>query len=218
MELVEIKQNIHETETTKEDIRIYTSENLADNTFQGIINKYNDYRFDEHISLINEPGFQSYSNIIFRIVFEINNKSLDYFLFLSVMQISNRDEIEYNPSFIYNQENEELKETINGLLINKFYDKAFIKAEIGIKYYKNLSLDIITDVDEEYEEEHDDYLPSLELPFFQDKCVVCMENKPSILILPCIHICHCVSCDEEGLINKCPMCREKIDRKLVITK
>ena len=134
------------------------------------------------------------------------------------MQISNRDEIEYNPSFIYNQENEELKETINGLLINKFYDKAFIKAEIGIKYYKNLSLDIITDVDEEYEEEHDDYLPSLELPFFQDKCVVCMDNKPSILILPCIHICHCVSCDEEGLINKCPMCREKIDRKLVITK
>ena len=218
MELVEIKQSITETETTREDIRIYTSENLADNTFQGIINKYNDYRFDEHISLINEPGFQSYSNIIFRIVFEINGNSLDYFLFISVMEIQNWDEVEYKP-FIINEDNEETKETINGLLKNKFYDKAFIKAEIGIKYYKNLSLDIIDDInDYEEEEEYNDYLPPLELPFFQDRCVVCLEYKPSILILPCLHICHCITCDEEGLMNKCPICREKIERKICIKK
>ena len=223
MELVEVKQSIKETETTREDKRIYTSENLADNTFKGIINKYNDYRFDEHIYLINEPGFQSYSTIIFKIVFEINNKSLDYFLFISVMEIQNWDEVEYKP-FIFYEDNEETKETINDLLRTKFYDKAFIKAEIGIKYYKNLSLDIIEDInnyeEDDYESENEevDYLPSLELPFFQDRCVVCLEKKPQILILPCLHICHCVVCDEEGLMNKCPMCREKIDRKIVITK
>ena len=225
MELVEVKQSIKETETTREDIRIYTSENLADNTFKGIINKYNDYRFDEHIFLINEPGFQSYSTIIFTIVFEINGKSLDYFLFISVMEIQNWDEVEYKTP-ITNEQNEETKEPINGLLRNKFYDKVFIKAEINIKYYKNLSLDIIDNIND-YEEEEDDYesendeivyLPSLELAFFQDKCVVCLEYKPSILILPCLHICHCILCDEEGLMNKCPMCREKIERKIVITK
>ena len=218
MELVEVKQSITETETTREDLRIYTSENLADNTFQGIINKYNDYRFDEHISLINEEGFQSYSIIIFKIVFEINGKTLDYIIIISIMEIQNWDEVEYKPSFI-NDKNEETKETINGLIRNKFYDKVFIKAEISIKYYKNLSLDIIDDINdyEEYYEE-DDYLPPLELPFFQDKCIVCMEYKPSILILPCLHICHCITCDEEGLMNKCPMCREKIERKIVITK
>ena len=217
MELVEVKQNITETETTRKDTRIYTSENLADNTFKGIINKYNDYRFEEHIFLINEPGFQSYSTIIFKIVFEINGKTLYYIIIVNTMEIQNWDEVEYKQSITNN--NEETKEKINGLLKNKFYDKVFIKAEIEIKYYKNLSLDIIDNInDYEDEEEYDDYLPPLELPFFQDKCVVCLETKPSILILPCLHICHCISCDEEGLMNTCPICRERIERKIVITK
>ena len=134
------------------------------------------------------------------------------------MQIANREEVEYNT--IDCNEDEEFKNMINDL-IQKYHNKAFLELEMTIKYFKFMSLDRFEDEDEddyEDEEEYDDYLPPLELPFFQDRCVVCMENKPQILILPCLHICHCITCDEEGLMNKCSMCREKIDRKLVITK
>ena len=40
---------------TKEKKAIYSSEDLDDNTFMGIINKYKNYRFEEHIeNLRNE--------------------------------------------------------------------------------------------------------------------------------------------------------------------
>ena len=215
MELVETIENLHETETTKEEKRIFRTENLPYNTYQGIKDKYYNHRFEDvYISSINELGLQSYTSLIFKIV--LTEVKKEFILFINDMQITNREEVVYNT--IYCNEDEEFKNMINDL-IQKYHNKAFLELEMTTKYYKFLSLDRFEydEEDEEYEEEID-YLPPLELPFFQDRCVVCMENKPQILILPCLHICHCITCDEEGLMNKCSMCREKIDRKIVITK
>ena len=151
---------------------------------------------------------------IFRIIFVYEDKEEDFYLFISIMEIPNWDEVEYKHSIFSNSEKTKL--AIEYILSKKSYDYVFIEAKMTTKYYKNMSLNIYEEEDDE--EEHVDYLPPLELPFFQDKCVVCLEYKPHILILPCLHICHCITCDEEGLMNKCPMCREKIDRKIVITK
>ena len=216
MELVETIENLHETETTKEEKRIFRTENLADNTYQGIKDKYYNQRFeDAYISSMNELGFQSYTSLIFKIVFTIEEVKKEFILFITDMQIANREEVEYKT--VVCNEDEEFKNIINNL-IQKHHTQTFLELEMIIKYFKFMSLDRFEDDEDDDEEEYDDYLPPLELPFFQDNCVVCMENKPSILILPCLHICHCITCEEEGLMNKCPMCREKIDRKIVITK
>ena len=223
MDLVETILDYDVTESTKEDKKIFTSEylgtpdNCGNRCYNNIVELYKSYSFSEHISVINETGLQSYSYILFTIVFEVNGYTSEYQLLISTMEIQNRSEVEYKVENINNDE--EIKEKINGLLKNKFYDKVFIKALMIIKYFKFLSLDGIEDEDEdEIEEEYDDYLPTLELPFIHDICSICLDNKPQILLLPCLHICHCITCDEEGLINKCLVCREKIERKLVITK
>ena len=215
MELVETIENLNETETTKEEKRIFKSYCLADHTFDGIMEKYDSYCFNEQIPIIRNIGVASYSSTTFKIIFLFKEVEKKINLFNSVMEIANFDEVDYK--HFYCQNEEENKKTIDYFLTTKSYDIAFIEAEMNTKYYKNISLNIY-DEDEDDEEEYDDYLPPLELPFFQDKCIVCMEYKPSILILPCLHICHCITCDEEGLMNKCPLCREKIERKIVITK
>ena len=219
MELIETIENLNETETTKEEKRIFKSYCLADHTFNGIMEKYDSYCFDEFIPIIRNIGVASYSSTTFKIIFLFKGDEKKINLFNSVIEIADFDEVDYK-SF-YCQIEEENKKTIDYFLTTRSYDIAFIEAEMNTKYYKNISLinnDFDEEDDDEDEEEEVDYLPSLELPFFQDNCVVCLEYKPSILILPCLHVCHCITCDEEALMNKCPLCREKIDRKIVITK
>ncbi|SPP79625.1 E3 ubiquitin-protein ligase SPL1 [Drosophila guanche] len=47
-------------------------------------------------------------------------------------------------------------------------------------------------------------------------CVVCMERRTNIVILPCRHLCLCTECSEQmlrytDLSSACPICRESID-------
>ena len=73
MELVETIQNLNVTETTMEEKRIFRSENLADYTYDGIMEKYDSYCFTEFIPLIKEKGF-----VIFRIIFVYEDKEEDF--------------------------------------------------------------------------------------------------------------------------------------------
>jgi len=45
------------------------------------------------------------------------------------------------------------------------------------------------------------------------ECVVCLENNPNIIFLPCGHLCTCQNCSIR-LMNKCPLCRRKISRMM----
>jgi len=44
-------------------------------------------------------------------------------------------------------------------------------------------------------------------------CVVCLEEKKTIVYLPCFHMCTCANCGMKELLTKCPICRKPIDCK-----
>jgi len=44
--------------------------------------------------------------------------------------------------------------------------------------------------------------------FTNDECVVCLENPPGVIFLPCFHHTVCLNCIES--INRCPMCRNPL--------
>jgi len=44
-----------------------------------------------------------------------------------------------------------------------------------------------------------------------DECLICLENVPDIMFIPCYHNIICFNCQQTSKIDKCPMCRMKID-------
>jgi len=49
------------------------------------------------------------------------------------------------------------------------------------------------------------------------ECSICLEPSPNALLIPCEHKCVCAKCAAECLNqdNKCPLCRQRIDKYLV---
>ncbi|NXR09005.1 LRSM1 ligase, partial [Semnornis frantzii] len=48
----------------------------------------------------------------------------------------------------------------------------------------------------------------------KSECVVCMEQEPQIIFLPCGHVCCCQSCCER--LQPCPLCRKDIAERIRI--
>ena len=217
-----------ETPTTKEKKAIYTSEDLNDNTFMGIIDKYTNYRFEEHIEMLrDEFDCQSYSHISFYLEYKVNDFCQEINLFCATMDIPNREEVNYSVSIGY--EITEAKEPIvNDLLKNK-YAKNLIKAIVDTKFFINRSLDLDSqyeaeqledlydegDDDEGYQDNQASSQP-VETPFITDNCSICLTEKPDIIIIPCLHQSVCSQCEERGKLTKCPTCRETIIKKVKI--
>ena len=202
----------------------FISEDLGnDLSFKAQYERFKDYKFDIYFNEIHGLyNYKSVSHALFYYTYKLDNKNVNrnHFMYQTKLTIFGNDGTITNFETVDSQSDDSIN-TIDTQINSYFNSISNIKvmASIETTFYKMIIGEYNQDEDDyESEEEYNDYLPTLELPFFQDKCVVCIENKPSILILPCKHICHCVICDEEGLMNKCPMCREKIDRKLVITK
>ena len=131
------------TETTysKEKKAIYSSDDLDDNTFMGIINKYKNYRFEDHIeSLRDEFGCQSYSHISFYLEYKVNDFCQKINLFCATMEIFNREEVDY---FInISDDVTEIREPIVDDLLKNKYAKNHVKAIVNTKFYLNRSLDL----------------------------------------------------------------------------
>ena len=72
---------------------------------------------------------------------------------------------------------------------------------------------------EEESDEEEPYTPPVET-YRQDCCVVCLEAKPNILYLDCMHIAICDSCERvksnASLQSTCDICRAEISRKIKI--
>ena len=201
----------------------FISEDLDnDLSFKAQYERFKDYRFDIYFNEIHGLyNYKSVSHALFFYTYKLdNNVNRRHLMYQTKLTIFGNDNSITNFETVDSQSDDSIN--IIDTQINSYFNSISdikVMASIETTFYKMIIGEYNQDEDDyESEEEYNDYLPTLELPFFQDKCVVCIENKPSILILPCKHICHCVICDEEGLMNKCPMCRGKIDRKLVITK
>ena len=70
---------------------------------------------------------------------------------------------------------------------------------------------------EEESDEEEPYTPPTKT-YRQDCCVVCLESKPNILYLDCLHMIVCDSCDrlKKTGRNNCDVCRAKIYKKVKI--
>ena len=67
-----------------------------------------------------------------------------------------------------------------------------------------------------YEEFEDEEPKIVKKPVKEDECVICYENKPNILFPDCLHVCICLSCEEIGNFNKCPIYRNKIINEKIL--
>ena len=223
MELIEYNL-IEETPTTLEKEAIFISEDLGNKTYEGIMEKYKEYRFEEHIQNLREEfNYRSNSYLSFRLVFEFDKEENDEFiLFCSNLQIPSRDEIEYTINNITEETrvNNYYKERVGKIFKENNYNKVYIKARMFIKFYKNLSLEIQNQYeDEEYNEDEDEDESSpaiIESSFISDNCSVCLSMKPDILNIPCLHLAICHKCEEIGKLLRCVVCRKKIERKVKI--
>ena len=220
MELTEYNE-INESASTIKKEAIFITENLGnDKTFESILDKFNNYRFTEHIDFLrNDHECQSYSSILFTINFTTNGNERKFFLFTAILEIPDRTEIEYTTSTMY-EDVEEREKIVNDLLKYKLYNKVIVRAEMDIKFYKNRSLDILDQYqDEEFDEGYnDDESPPaiIESSFISDNCSVCLSMKPDILNIPCLHLAICYKCEEIGKLLRCVVCRKKIERKIKI--
>ena len=219
---------LESTPTTIKKKATYESDDLADKTYEGIINKYSAYSFDEHIQRIkDEFNCQSYSYIMFYFCYQINDFYQKIKIIGATLSIFNREEVEYLPNIILYDEN--LREELIEDTFNRYYDRVYIKAEMETKFYIDRSLDLLSEYEaEQLEDLHDEededegyeenqaIIPLIETPFVSDNCSICLTAKPDIIIVPCLHQCVCSQCEEAGKLIKCPTCRERIEKKIKI--
>ena len=75
----------------------------------------------------------------------------------------------------------------------------------------------VLDEIEDHHESEDKEDESITLKSYkEDKCVVCLKNKPKILFYDCVHYCVCHECEERKPFKKCPCCRTRILIKIII--
>ena len=58
--------------------------------------------------------------------------------------------------------------------------------------------------------------PAISKSFQTDKCVVCLNNPPSILYFKCLHDNVCEECEKANPFLNCPTCRTIIETKVYI--
>ena len=47
-----------------------------------------------------------------------------------------------------------------------------------------------------------------------EECCICMDSRRSIVFLPCGHVCVCNTCSKD--LIQCPLCRVRIQQKIII--
>jgi hypothetical protein len=98
--------------------------------------------------------------------------------------------------------NDNISENLNNN--NNIYDKEKLSIDQINKIIKNFKLnqDSRNDLTNKIEEDSDD----------QDLCIICMDNKKSIVFLPCTHMHTCQECSNQ--LDNCPVCRGNILKKI----
>jgi hypothetical protein len=49
----------------------------------------------------------------------------------------------------------------------------------------------------------------------QQTCVICMENIPMVVLIPCGHMKFCIKCTKQLEKPECPFCRESVDKAII---
>ena len=199
---------------------IFDNFSKEEKDYYTICERFKQYKFNDFVNEIRyEFNCQSISKVKFSIFIEYEDENIDdieiNLFFSTIITIPNRYETTYE--LINFGSDREISGEANDLdcELDVYEHKRFyVKAKVNVKFYINYGLNMY----EDNSDEEDDNIetPKLELAFRNDKCSVCLDNEPNVLILPCLHIAICSFCDNIGKLSKCSFCREKILRKIKI--
>ena len=209
--------------------------------YRDIYNFFLRYKFNEFIDdFRNEYNcrVRCHCTYYLRISNGISDLYFGRFLF-STLEIDDRNE----PSFLalppsFDDRGNQISQ-INSILQHELYTQVKVCVAMEISFLLFYSLDELTAYERaeqhmgrpltDYEREQledlegdadfnsDDETPKpVETPFTNDKCCICLTEKPDIILVPCLHKTVCLQCEEKGKLTKCPTCRLKITKKIKI--
>ena len=198
---------------------------------------FSEYKFNEFVDdFRNEYNCQVKCDSKYNLSIFNQSKCIFFAKFLgSTLNIPNRTEVGFLALPIYDDRGNPFRE-INRILQQKeLYTKVIVRISMEIKFLLFCSLSELsayeraeqhmgrplTDYEmeqlEDLEADVDDgYDGSVETPFTNDNCCICLTEKPEIVLLPCLHKAVCLQCEEKGKLTKCPTCRNTITRKIKI--
>ena len=205
--------------------------------FRDIHNFFSRYKFNEFIDdFCNEYDCRVRCHCTYYLIISNGISDLYSSMFLfSTLEIDDRND---EPSFLsmlppFYDEGDQISQ-INNILQHETYTKVKVCVDMGIWFllFYDLELSAYERAEQhmgrpltDYEREQLDNLEAdvdngydgpVETPFTNDKCCICLTEKPEIVLLPCLHKAVCLQCEEKGKLTKCPTCRDTITRKIKI--
>ena len=208
--------------------------------YHDIHNFFSRYKFNEFIDdFCNEYDCRVRCHCTYYLIISNGISDLYSGIFLfSTLEIDDRNE----PSFLvipppFDDRGNQISQ-INNILQHELYTKVKVCVDMGIRFLLFYSLDDLTayeraeqhmgrpltdyereqleDLEGDFDSDYDGTPKPVETPFTNDKCCICLTEKPEIVLVPCLHKAVCLQCEEKGKLTKCPTCRHTITKKIKI--
>ena len=135
-----------------------------------------------------------------------------FFLFSATIEITDD-----NPIYTFHFKENDFEDFY--CFLSNYKDKElYIFMGMYSKFYRQRALreEFISNDEEEPEtDDEENQIPAIiENSFSSDNCTICLNNKPNILNIPCLHLALCEECEKIGRFINCSICRRKIKRKV----
>ena len=181
------------------------------NNYDDVKNHFINFTLDEEYEdELKDEGYESFSNIIFYLCY-VNDSTL---LFSATIEITDD-----NPIYTFHFKENDF-EDFYGFLSDYKNKDLHILMKMESKFYRQRAIrEEFISVDEEEPETDDEeiQIPAIiENSFSSDNCLICLNNKPNILNIPCLHLSLCEDCEKIGRFINCSICRKEIKRKVKI--
>ena len=207
--------------------------------YRDIYNFFSRYKFNEFIDdFRNEYDCRVRCHCIYylRISNGINDLYSGVFLF-STLEIDDRNESSFlaiPPTF--DDRGNQISQ-INSILQHELHTQVKVCVDTGIRFLLFYSLELtayeraeqhmgrpltdyereqLEDLEADFNSDYDGTPKPVETPFTNDKCCICLTEKPEIVLVPCLHKSVCLKCEKKGKLTKCPTCRHMITKKIKI--
>ena len=207
--------------------------------YRDIYNFFSRYKFNEFIDdFRNEYDCRVRCHCTYYLIISNGISDLYSGIFLfSTLEIDDRNE----PSFLvipppFDDRGNQISQ-INNILQHELYTQVKVCVDMGIRFLLFYSLELtayeraeqhmgrpltdyereqLEDLEGDFDSDYDGTPKPVETPFTNDKCCICLTEKPEIVLVPCLHKAVCLQCEEKGKLTKCPTCRRMIAKKIKI--
>ena len=202
------------------------------------------YKFNEFVDdFRNEYDCQVRCHSRYSLSISNQAKGILYAKFLSsTLDIPNRTEVSFLALPIFDDRGNPTQEVNRILQQKELYTQVRVDVFMEIKFFLFCSLselsayeraeqhmgrpltdyeteqleDLEEENDADFDSDYDETSKPVKSPFVTDKCCICLNEKPEIVLVPCLHKSVCLQCEEKGELRKCPTCRRKITKKIKI--